>query len=86
MQLHNVSKIKSLPIPLEIEYKNMIYKGEGIPVTPTCKEAICFELDITLNGKKLGLIHCTDDGWQMDQVKDQGLVDAIGEEIFLWYE
>jgi len=25
-------------------------------------------------------------GWKMDEVKDQKLVDAIGQEVLLWYE
>jgi hypothetical protein len=25
-------------------------------------------------------------GWKMDEVKDQKLVKAIGEEVTLWYE
>ena len=34
----------------------------------------------------MGIIHCGDKGWRMKNVKDQGLVNAIGEEIALWYE
>jgi len=25
-------------------------------------------------------------GWKMDEVKDKKLVDAIGQEVLLWYE
>ena len=52
----------------------------------TCKEEVCYELGITLNDVNFGIIHCGDKGWRMKNVKDQGLVDAIGEEIALWYE
>ena len=32
-------------------------------------------------------LHCDEKGsWKMDKVADQGLVNAIGDEIFLWYE
>lgn len=77
---------KTKPIPIEIEYNGHVYTGEGIPVSQTCTEGVCFELDITLNNEHMGIIRCTDEGWRMESVKDQGLVDAIGEEIVLWYE
>ena len=79
-------KYKSRVVPLEIEYKNRMYRGEGIPKKESCKEGVCFELEITLNNEHLGLIHCEKNRWKMDNVRDQGLVDAIGEEIFSWYE
>ncbi|HYF31546.1 MAG TPA: hypothetical protein VD993_10545 [Chitinophagaceae bacterium] len=74
------------PVPIEVEYNGKIYTGEGKPISQSCKDGVCFELDITLNNEHLGIIHCTDDGWKMDKVQDQGLVNAIGEEILLWYE
>jgi hypothetical protein len=43
-------------------------------------------LDITLNDENLGIIKCTKGGWKMDTQSDQKFVDAIGEEIFYWYE
>lgn len=81
-----ITQLEKEPVPLEFEYKDKTYKGEGIPVSQTCKEKVCYELDITLNDQPLGIIHCTDKGWRMKNVKDQGLVDAIGQEITLWYE
>jgi len=47
---------------------------------------VCDELDITLNDEYARVIRCTKSGWKMDGATDQGLVDAIGEEIFYWYE
>ena len=81
-----ISQLNKEPVPIELEYKGKIYKGEGIPVSQTCKEKVCYELEIMLNNEQLGLIHCTDKGWKMKNVKDQKLVDAIGEKIALWYE
>ena len=81
-----IMQLEKEPVPIEIEYKDKKYIGEGIPVSQTCKEKVCYELDITLNNENMGLIHCTPSGWKMKNVKDQGLVDAIGEEITLWYE
>lgn len=81
-----ITQLEKDPIPIEIEYKGKTYKGEGVPVSQTCSENVCYELEITLNDQPMGIIHCTDKGWRMKNIKDQGLVDAIGQEIALWYE
>ena len=82
-----IAQLEMEPIPLEIEYKGKEYTGEGIPVTQTCSDdGVCYELEITLNNEYLGILHCMKSGWKMDQVKDKGLVNAIGEEVYLWYE
>lgn len=81
-----ITQLEKEPIPIDIEYKGTRYKGEGLPVSQTCKDEVCYELDIILNDQPMGIIHCTDNGWRMKNVKDQKLVDAIGEEIALWYE
>jgi hypothetical protein len=47
---------------------------------------VCDELDITLNDENLGIIRCMKSGWKMDAIKDQGLIDTIGDELFLWFE
>jgi hypothetical protein len=73
-------------IPLEFEYKGNTFKGEGVPVPGTCHDGVCFQLDITLNDENLGIIHSAKSGWKMEQVKDQHFVDAIGQEIVLYYE
>lgn len=77
---------KTRPVPLELTHKGIAYKGIAVPAAQTCHDGVCFELDITLNSEHLGLIHYKNNGWKMDWVRDQGLVDAIGQEIFLWYE
>jgi hypothetical protein len=81
-----ISQLEQDPVPLEIEYDGKKYAGEAIPVSQTCHDGVCDELDITLNDENLGIIKCTKGGWKMDTVKDQKFVDAIGEEIFYWYE
>ena len=73
-------------IPLELEYNGQTFKGEGVPVPETCMEGVCFQLDITLNEESLGIIRSGKSGWKMDNVKDQKFVDAIGQEIMLYYE
>ncbi len=81
-----ITQLEKEPVPVKIEYKGTKYTGEAMPVPQTCKDEVCYELDVTLNDENLGIIHCGDKGWRMKNVKDQGLVDAIGEEIALWYE
>ena len=81
-----IAQLEQDPVPLEIEYDGKKFSGEAIPVSQTCHDGICDELDITLNDENLGIIKCTKSGWKMDTVKDQKFVDAIGEEIFYWYE
>ena len=72
--------------PMEMEYNRKTHKGEGKPLTNTCIEGVCFELDITLKNEHLGVIRCEKDGWKMPSVTDQSFVNAIGQEISLWYE
>jgi hypothetical protein len=81
-----IAQLEQDPVPLEIEYDGKKYAGEAIPVWQTCHDEVCDELDVTLNDENLGIIKCTKGGWKMDTVKDQKFVDAIGEEIFYWYE
>jgi hypothetical protein len=79
-------KYKTEIVPIEIEYKGEKYIGEAHPLIGSCRDGVCFELDIKLNNEFLGTIHRTSSGWRMDKIADQGFADAIGEEIFLWYE
>jgi hypothetical protein len=81
-----IAQLEKEPVPIEIVYKDKTYKGEAMPISQTCREEVCYELEVTLNDENLGIIHCGDKGWRMKNVKDQGLVDAIGQEIALWYE
>jgi len=80
-----VAQLEKEPIPLEFEYEGTVYKGEGVPITETCTPDVCYEVEITLNDEYLGIIRCAKSGWKMDRV-EQGLVDAIGNEIFLYFE
>lgn len=80
-----VDQLEKEPIPLEFEYEGQHYKGEGVPITETCSPEICYEVDVTLNDENIGIIRCAKSGWKMDRV-EQGLVDAIGNEIYLYFE
>lgn len=81
-----VEKLEQDPIPLEIQYKGKTLKGEAVPVSQTCREKVCYELEVSLDNTNLGLIQCTPKEWKMKYVADKKLVHAIGEEISEWYE
>jgi len=81
-----IAQLEKEPVPLEIEYDGKTFVGEAIPINQTCHDGVCDELDITLNDQHLGIIKCTKGGWKMDGVEDRKFINAIGEEIFLWYE
>jgi len=79
-------ELRKSPVPVEITFDNKEYKGEAIPISETCHDGICDELDVTLNNEHLGIIKCTKGGWKMDGVEDKKFINAIGQEIVLWYE
>jgi hypothetical protein len=81
-----VEQLEKKPVPIEFEYRGKKFKGEGIPVPHTCTKGCCYELDITLNRETLGFIRYGPDGWQMDLLQDQQLIDAIGGAIMKWFE
>ena len=76
---------KTIPVPLHFQYRGKKYDGVGIPLMSSCHEGICEQLDVTLNKKHLGVIKCTDKGWRLTDTA-QGLANAIGEQVFLWYQ
>jgi hypothetical protein len=80
-----IAQLESEPIPLEFEYKGTLYQGEGVPISATCSDDVCYEVDITLNDENMGIIRCMKSGWKMDRV-EKGLIDAIGNEISLYFE
>ena len=80
------TKYKTEIVSVEFVYKGEKYTGEARPLPGSCRDGMCFELDIKLNNEFLGTIHHTSWGWRMDKMTDQGFVDAIGEELFLWYK
>jgi len=76
-----IRQLSSQPVPLEFEHKGVEYKGEALPLPGSCHDGICDEFEITLNDEHPGIIHLTKSGWKMKNIKDQKLVDAIGQQI-----
>jgi len=81
-----ILQLQKAPVPLQFEYGEKKWKGEALPVPLTCKDNVCYELDVTLNGEPVGIIHRAKNGWRIKHIDDQKFVDAIGEQIMLWYE
>jgi hypothetical protein len=85
--LTNGDKYKKEPVPLNITHNGVKYEGLATPLSTSCAEGVCFELDVTLNDDNLGTIYCGNDmHWTMKNMADQELVEKIGQEILLWYE
>lgn len=85
MELTDKETYKTEHVPIDFTYNEVRYSGEAIPVSSSCQNGACFDLEIVLNDKSLGMIHSTLNGWRMEHIEDQQFVDKIGEEIFLWY-
>jgi hypothetical protein len=86
MKIPSATNYKTATVPIDITCRGKQYKGMAVPLSNTCHDGVCFELDVKLNNQHLGIIHGDEKGWQINGVNDQELVDAIGEEIMLWYE
>jgi hypothetical protein len=81
-----VAQLEQEPVSLEFEYKGTTYTGEAIPLTESCHDGVCDQLQVTLNDKYLGIIYYNGKNWKMKYVKDAKLVETIGAEITAWYE
>ena len=57
-----------------------------MPISQTCVDGVCSELDVTINDQSIGIIKRLKSGWKIDGAKDQKFVDAIGERIEEWYQ
>lgn len=74
------------PIPLKVEYRHKLYEGTAVPVPAACENGACYDLDITLNKKHIGVLRRTGDKWKITELQSQGLANAIGEQITAWYQ
>lgn len=80
-----ITQLKKEPLPIEFEYEGKEYHGEAMPISQTCTDGVCSELDITINDRNFGIIKRMKNGWKIDGAKDQKLVDKIGDEISEWF-
>jgi hypothetical protein len=70
---------KQKSIPLDFEYGGEKFKGEALPVSETCHDGMCDELEITLNDEYRGILKYSKSGWKMDGEPDKKLIKMIGK-------
>lgn len=81
-----IMQLKKEPIPISFEYEDEIYKGDAVPISQTCVDGICAELDVSINDQHIGIIKRLKNNWKIDGSKDQKFVDLIGHEIENWHK
>lgn len=81
-----IMQLQKEPIPIQFKYEGGTYKGEAMPISQTCIDGVCSELDITINDESIGIIKKMRNGWKIDRAEDQKFVDVIGEEIEDWFK
>ena len=81
-----VAQLEKEPVPIKFTYKDVEYKGEGIPVPGACSNGVCYDLEINLNGRHVGILHRLKNSWKIEGVEDEKFVNAIGDVVTLWYE
>lgn len=81
-----VAQLEKEPVPIKFTYKDVEYTGEGVPVPGACTDGVCYDLDINLNGRHVGILHRLKNSWKIEGVEDEKFVNAIGDVVTLWYE
>jgi hypothetical protein len=76
-----IVQLEQKTVPLELEVGGKTYKGEALPITAACREGVCYEYEIMLNDRNLGMIRRLKNSWKMDLVPDKKLVKAIGQAL-----
>jgi hypothetical protein len=73
------------PIKIEIDFDGKHYIGTAKPVKHSFVQGMPHVLQVVLQNRRIGFIHCEDDGWKMREKINPDLVRAIGEAIDAWY-
>ena len=73
-------------IHLKIDYKGSEHHCEIDPVEATLKDGVPWIFSISLDGKFLGIMECTKEGWRMDRKVEPDLVETLGYYIHTHYE
>jgi hypothetical protein len=76
-----ISDLENEPIKFEFEHKGSPIKGEALPITASCQEGTCFEFDVSINNRHIGILKHLKSGWKMDNAPDPKLIAAIGKAI-----
>ena len=81
-----VAQLEKKPIPLKFTYNDVEHKGEAVPVPGACMDGVCYDLDINLNGRPVGMLHRLKNSWKIEGLDDDKLANTIGDIVMLWYE
>lgn len=85
MQVKSI--VESHIVPLYLLWNGQGFKGRATPILDSYKDGVYLEHYVGLNGEHLGKIVSTGYGWKLDNTRvAQGLVDAIGNYLVMWYE
>jgi hypothetical protein len=76
-----IDSLQQEPLNFEFEYKGATVKGEAMAIPQTCHEGVCFEYDVFINNRHLGIIKRRKSGWKMDNAQDEKFINAIGKAI-----
>jgi hypothetical protein len=74
------------PFQLSIVHHGNHIKGEVIPMNDQDVQGIPLSFEVKIEGKNYGMFRCNKDKWLSTDIKDESLVDAIGNYIHAWYE
>jgi len=69
----------------KIAYNQHHYKITAIPQHANGKQRMPSKFKITLDGYSMGMLTCTSERWNSDNIIDQSLVDLIGSYISQLY-
>ena len=72
-----VAQLEKEPVPIKFTYKDVEYKGEGIPVPGACSNGVCYDLDINLNGRHVGMLHRLKNSWKIEGEDDEKFVESM---------
>ena len=81
-----ITQLEKEPVVVEFDHGGEHYKGEAVPISQTCVDGICTELDVSLNDKHIGIIKRMKNNWKIDGAEDRDFVDVIGMQIEDWFK
>ena len=71
-------------VPIHIDYQGKHITGIADPINTD--EPVPASHSIYLEGKYIGTLKCSKEGWVMDRPADLDLVETLGEYLHAWYE
>lgn len=73
-------------VPISIDFRGRHLTGVADPVDTSIEDGVPRSLVVYLQGRYLGLLQCSPEGWRLDRPADPELVETLGNYIHAWYE